>query len=124
MCPGEQLSAWERTRKMSDIDFGRYMVSNECDFCKVYNEQTLHRVERVFLQNRISYFIRQQDWSLLSFLFSNNKMSCVFRINQRDVARASYLISDIRGIDILTDAAQEDWSPKAQLARRNRYMNA
>lgn len=109
---------------MSDVDFGRSMVSNECDFCKIYNETTLRQVERIFLQNRISYFIRQEDFSILAFLFSNNRASCVFRINERDVARASYLVSDIRGIDILTDAVQEDWSPKAQLARRSRYVNA
>lgn len=109
---------------MSEIDFDRRMVSNECDFCKVYNENTLHRVERLFLENRISYFIKQEDWSLLAFLFSNNKTSCVFRINQRDVALASYLVSDIRGIDIITNHVQEDWSPKAKLAHAGRYQNA
>lgn len=100
------------------------MLSNECDYCKVYNETTLHQVERLFLKNRISYFIKQQDFSLFSFLFSANKTSCVFRINKRDVALANYLLSDIRGIDIITDSVQEDWSPKAQLARRGRYANA
>lgn len=108
---------------MSDIDFDRRMLSNECDFCKVYSEANLHRVERVFLKNRVSYFIRQEDFSLFAFLFSNNKMSCVFRINRRDIPLATYLVSDIRGIDILERDVHEDWSPKAQLERRSQYAN-
>ena len=45
------------------------MVSREVDFCRAYSMEAKEQLEKLFLKNRISYFIEWQDRSLFSRLF-------------------------------------------------------
>ena len=48
------------------------MVSREVDFCRAYSMEAKEQLEKLFLKNRISYFIEWQDRSLFSRLFGKN----------------------------------------------------
>ena len=79
------------------------MVSREVDFCKAYSIEAKEQLEKLFLKNRISYFIEWQDRSLFSRLFEKNekgKNVFTIRINEADVEKATQLVSDIDSIKI------------------------
>lgn len=80
------------------------MVSREVDFCKAYSVEAKDKLEKLFLKNRISYFIEWQDRSVLSRLFArnDNKGKNVFtiRINEADIETATKLVSGIDSVKI------------------------
>lgn len=80
------------------------MVSREVDFCRAYSVEAKDRLEKLFLKNRISYFIEWQERSVLSRLFagSANKAKSVFtiRINEADVEKATQLINGMEEVKI------------------------
>ena len=79
------------------------MVNREVDFCKAYSIEAKEQLEKLFLKNRISYFIEWQDRSLFSRLFEKNekgKNVFTIRINEADVEKATQLVSDIDSIKI------------------------
>lgn len=80
------------------------MVSREVDFCRAYSMEAKDKLEKLFLKNRISYFIEWQDRSVLSRLFAGDekKSRNVFtiRINEADVEKATQLISGIDSVKI------------------------
>lgn len=84
---------------MSDKAFHR-----EVAFCKVYSMDSKEKLEKLFLQNRISYFIEWQDKSFLERLISrnNSKEKNVFtiRINEADVERARELVSGLESVKL------------------------
>ena len=49
------------------------MVSREVDFCRAYSMEAKEQLEKLFLKNRISYFIEWQDRSLFSRIFGKNE---------------------------------------------------
>ncbi len=103
---------------MSYLDLDYRYFHNERDFCRVYSESVLVRIEQLFLKHRISYFIKEEDSSLVAKLFGNTKSGYVIRINAKDINLADYLVSGTRGVEVITDRVEEDWSPKTQLERR------
>lgn len=80
------------------------MVSREVDFCRAYSMEAKDKLEKLFLKNRISYFIEWQDRSVLSRLFAGGekKSRNVFtiRINEADVEKATQLINGIDSVKI------------------------
>lgn len=77
------------------------MLSREVPFCRVHSKEAKDKLEKIFLQNRISYFIDWQERSLLSKLFGSKEKSAItFKINEDDVARATELVKDIEGVKI------------------------
>lgn len=100
---------------MSSILRDDSYFNNETDFCKIFSDSVLQVVEDILLENRISYFIKEQDSSILARLFSNSKECRIVRINTRDIHRAVDLIYGIRGAEIICDEPKEDWSPKRKL---------
>ena len=79
------------------------MVSREVDFCRVYSMEAKEQLEKLFLRNRISYFIEWQDRSLFSRIFGKNekgKNIFTIRINEADIEKATELVNGIDSVKI------------------------
>lgn len=83
--------------------FDDQTFNREVSFCRVYSQESKTKLEKLFLQNRISYFIEWQERSLFSRLFGGEKQKeknvFTVRINEADVERASELargMEDVR----------------------------
>lgn len=88
---------------MASLVFDDQAFNREVTFCKIYSQESKKKLEKLFLQNRISYFIEWQERSLFSRIFGGEKQreKNVFtvRINEADVERATELakgLDDIR----------------------------
>ncbi len=103
---------------MSSILREDQYFDNEADFCKVESENVRSELEKIFLKNRISYFIKAQEQSFLERLFGDKgKRPYIVRINNRDIAKAIRLTQDLEGIEIIGREPEPDWSPNAKLQR-------
>lgn len=108
----------ERWLYMSSILREDQYFDNEADFCKVESESVRSELERIFLKNRISYFIKTQDQGFFERLFgTREKRSYIVRINNRDIAQAIRLLQNLQGIEIIGKEPEPDWSPNAKLQR-------
>ena len=79
------------------------MVSREVDFCRAYSMEAKEQLEKLFLKNRISYFIEWQDRSLFSRIFGKiEKGNNIFtiRINEADIEKATELVNGIDSVKI------------------------
>ncbi len=87
---------------MASLNFDRQVYNREITFCKVYSLDSKERVEKIFLKNRISYFIEWQEHSWLSRVFGNEKHKNTFtiKINEADVERATDLVQEIDSVKI------------------------
>lgn len=75
------------------------LVSREVAFCRVYSKEAKNKLEKIFLENRISYFIEWQDKSLLSkILGGKEKNVFTIKINEEDIPRATELVRDLDSI--------------------------
>ena len=83
---------------MSSIILDEQEFNRDVSFCRVYSQDSKDKLEKLFLKNRISYFIEWQERSFLARLFGNDKQKNIFtiRINEADVEKATELV---RGID-------------------------
>lgn len=89
---------------MSAIIFDDKFYHREVAFCKVYSLDSKEKLEKLFLKNRISYYIEWQDKSFLQRLFSRDKSKekSVFTIciNEADVERAKELVQGIESVKL------------------------
>lgn len=96
---------------MSAIMFDNKVYNREVTFCKVYSSDSKEKLEKLFLKNRISYFIEWQDKSFWERMLSSdgNKEKAVYviRINEEDVARAKELIQGIDSIKLRKEENHE-----------------
>lgn len=86
---------------MSAIMMGSF--NREVPFCKVYSIDSKDKLEKIFLKNRISYFIEWQEKSFFKrVLGGGSKEKTVFtiRINEADVDRARELVQGIDSVNI------------------------
>ena len=92
---------------------------NETDFCIVTGAGAMNELERLFLKNRISYFIKEQEKPIWARIFAGRSREDVFvvRINNRDIAAASELAENIPNVRIIGQPPKEDWSPKEKARR-------
>ncbi len=83
---------------MTSLILGDQVYNREVSFCRVYSLESKEKLEKLFLENRISYFIEWQERSFFSRIFGSEKQKNVFtiRINEADVEKATELA---RGID-------------------------
>lgn len=106
---------------MSSIIKENQYFDNEMEFCAVTSASLRKEIEEVFLRNRISYFVKFEEASLLARIIQKRpRNTYIFRINAGDMARAERLVDGMEGVRILNDAPEEDWSPKSKLERRRR----
>lgn len=89
--------------RVAPLVFDDQTFNREVTFCRVYSQESKKKLEKLFLQNRISYFIEWQERSLFARLFGGKRQreKNVFtvRINEADVERATELakgLDDIR----------------------------
>ncbi len=87
---------------MTSLIFDNQVFNREVPFCQVYSMDSKEKLEKLFLKNRISYFIEWQDRSFVSRLFGSKKQKIMFtiRINEADVERATDLIRGIESIKL------------------------
>lgn len=80
------------------------MINGEVAFCKVYSVEAKNQLEKMFLKNRISYFIEWQERSFFSRLFKsedgNEKNVFVIRIHEADVEKATGLVAGMDSVKI------------------------
>lgn len=77
------------------------MVSREVAFIKSNGLEAKKIVEKIFLENRISYFVEWEDRNIFSRIIGGkDKNAFVIRINEADVERAKELVQGVEGIKI------------------------
>ena len=75
-----------------------HTFNNEVDFCKVYDMETKRQIEKILLDNGISYCCQFEDKGILQRFFSRNaKSACIFRIHDEEVPRAKALVRNVLG---------------------------
>ena len=74
-------------------------INHEVEFCRVHDNATREKIERIFLKNGISYFIEWENKGLTGFFMRKprEKSACIFRIHSDEVARAKELLKPILG---------------------------
>lgn len=73
--------------------------NHEVEFCRVHDNATREKVERILLRNGISYYIEWEDRGLAGFFMRKpkDKAACIFRIHSDEVARAKELLKPVLG---------------------------
>lgn len=89
---------------MTSLIFDNQVYNREVSFCRVYSLTSKEKLEKLFLQNRISYFIEWQERSFVSRLFGNDKKkeknTFTIRINEADVERATQLVQGMDSVKL------------------------
>lgn len=80
------------------------MISGEVAFCKVYSAEAKNQLEKLFLKNRISYFIEWQERSWIARLLKREdgreKNVFVIRIHEADLDKATNLVAGMESVKI------------------------
>ncbi|MCQ2499073.1 MAG: hypothetical protein MJ133_08810 [Lachnospiraceae bacterium] len=86
------------------------MVNREVSFCRVHSIEAKDKLEKLLLDNRISYFVEWKEYSFITKLFNPKvKNSFVFKINEEDLAKARLLVagsSDVENGSEETEVAE------------------
>lgn len=78
---------------MTDVSFSDVKVHNEIEFCTVRDPEIKTKIERAFLNNRISYYEKWEDISLFGRLFGDKgRTQCTLCINSMQVDKANELL--------------------------------
>lgn len=85
---------------MASLLIGDQRINGEVSFCRVYSLDSKDKLEKLFLKNRISYFIEWQEPSFLGKLFGKEKSTFTVRINEADVERATKLVHGLDAVRI------------------------
>ena len=89
---------------MTSLMFYERRFNREVSFCRVYSLTSKEKLEKLFLQNRISYFIEWQERSFISRLFGGDKNkeknTFTIRINEADVGRATDLVQGMESVKL------------------------
>lgn len=87
---------------MTAMSFDDRVINREVPFCKVCSLEGKEKLEKLFLKNRISYFIEWEERSFVSKLFGGSKQKnmCTIRINEADVERATELAQGIESVKL------------------------
>lgn len=88
---------------MAAIDFNELFFNHEIPFCKVYSVESKDKLEKIFLSNRISFFVEWQEKKLWERFFSNDsseKNVFTIRINEADSVLARNLVEGIESVQI------------------------
>lgn len=86
---------------MSASVMGSGVVNREVPFCRVYTGEAKEKLEKLFLKNRISYFIEWDERSLLKRIFGHGERNVfTIKINDADIEKATELVRGMENIKI------------------------
>lgn len=88
---------------MAALNFNALFFNHEISFCKVYNAESKDQLEKLFVSNRISFFVEWQEKSFWErFLGSAGRPKQVFtiHINEADTTLARDLAEGIESVQI------------------------
>lgn len=88
---------------MEAINFNAVFFNHEIPFCKVYSIESKDKLEKLLVNNRISFFIEWQEKRLWQRLFDNmNSEKNVFtiRINEADSTLAKDLVEGMECVEV------------------------
>ena len=78
---------------MADISFADVKVHNELEFCVILDLDVKKQLERLFLDERISYYEKWNDTSFLRRIFSGeNRNRCIICINEMQREKADEIL--------------------------------
>lgn len=92
---------------MAALNLNAVFFNHEISFCKVYNVESKDQLEKLFVSNRISFFIEWPEQSFLErFLGSlrNKKEVFTIHINEADTTLARDLAEGIESVQIAASA--------------------
>lgn len=89
---------------MASVTYNSSFFNREVAFCKVYSLESKEKLEKLFLKNRISYFIEWQEKNFWQRLFgtesAKEKNVFTIRINEADIELAKELIQGIDSVKL------------------------
>lgn len=89
--------------------FNNGVVNREVAFCRIYSKEAKDKLEKLFLENRISYFVEWQEKSLLSRLMGQKEKNVfTIKINDADIEKATALVKGIESIKMRKPRGDED----------------
>lgn len=81
---------------MTDNTFSDVKVHNEIEFCIVRDPDVKTKIERAFLNNRISYYEKWESQSFFGKLFGSRSHSqCTLCINSMQADKANELLESL-----------------------------
>lgn len=80
---------------MSELTFSDVKVHNEIEYCIVQDQDVKVKIERAFLNNRISYYEKWEEPSLLRRLLGDGTMRCTLCINSMQAEKANELLASL-----------------------------
>lgn len=80
---------------MSELSFSDVKVHNEIEYCIVQDMDTKMKIERAFLNNRISYYEKWEELSLFRKLLGDGALRCTLCINSMQAEKANELLADL-----------------------------
>lgn len=89
---------------MTTLVFDDQIFNREVSFCRVFGLENKQKLEKIFLKNRISYYIEWQERSFFSRIFGKEhqkeKNMFTIRINEADIERATQLVQGLESVKI------------------------
>lgn len=80
---------------MVENEYNRGKVDNEIDLCAVMNQETKSVLEKAFLADRVSFFVRWETPGLFAKLFSGAKQKIVFCVNSEQLIIAEEVLEKL-----------------------------
>lgn len=80
---------------MSELSFSDVKVHNEIEYCIVQDMDIKMKIERAFLNNRISYYEKWEEPSLFCKLLGDGALRCTLCINSMQAEKANELLADL-----------------------------
>lgn len=80
---------------MVENEYNRGKVDNEYDFCAITDKDIKVQLEKLFMKQRVSYFLRWEKPGFFARLFSGATERIVFCINVADLDRAEEAIKEL-----------------------------
>lgn len=88
---------------MAALDLNAVFFNHEISFCKVYNAESRDKLQKLFVSNRISFFVEWQERSLWERFWGSlggSKEVFTIHINEADTSLARDLAEGIECVQI------------------------
>ncbi len=92
---------------MAALNLNAVFFNHEISFCKVYNVESKDQLAKLFVSNRISFFVEWQEkrfWERFFRSPGSQKEVCTIHINEADTTLARNLAEGIESVQIAASA--------------------